>query len=72
MNFIFFIHNGKNCNESIVWNISFYNKLNIRNPVSENRSRGKYLLKRVESIMTREVKLLEDILSGENKIIMSE
>jgi len=40
--------------------------------VSENGSRDKYLLKRVESIMTREVKLLEDILSGENKIIMSE
>jgi len=46
MNFIFFINNGKNCSESIVWSISFYNKLSIRNIMSKDRSRGECLLER--------------------------
>ena len=32
--------------------------------MSENRSRGEYLLERIESIMTEGVKLPKDILSG--------
>jgi len=62
MNFIFFIHNIKNCSESIVQSVSFYNKLSIGNPMSKNRSKGKCLLERIESIMTREVKIPRDIL----------
>ena len=64
MNFIFFVNNEKNCNENIVQSISFYNKLSIRNLINENESGGKYLLERVESIMTREVKLSKDVLLG--------
>jgi len=63
MDFIFFINNGKNYSESIVQNISFHNELNIRNLISE--SRGEYLFERVESIMTGEVKLPENILLDE-------
>ena len=33
VNFIFFINNGKNCSESIVRSISFYNELSIENPI---------------------------------------
>ena len=33
--------------------------------MSENRSRGKCLLKRVESIMIREVEILKKFLPGE-------
>jgi len=39
--------------------------LNIGNPMSKNRSRGKYLLKRVESIITGGVKLPGNVLPGE-------
>ena len=65
MNSIFFINNGKYCSESIVQSISFYNELDIRNPISENGSRGKYLLERVESIMTGGVELLRNVLLSE-------
>jgi len=65
MNFIFFVNNGKNCSESIVSNISFHDKLSIRNLMSENGSRGEYLLKRVESIIIGEIELLENVLPGE-------
>ena len=65
MNFIFFINNGNNCSESIVQSISFHNELYIGNPMSNNRSRGECLLKRVESITTKEVKLPENVLLGE-------
>jgi len=65
MNFIFFINNQKNCSESIVQSISFHNELSIGNPMSENRSRGECLFEEVESIMTGEVKLLENVLLGE-------
>jgi len=51
MNFVFFIHNRKDYSKSIVQSISFYDELSIRNPVSEDGSRDKCLLKRVESIM---------------------
>ena len=51
INFISFVSNEKNYSKSIVQSISFYDELNIRNPVSENGSRGKCLLERVESIM---------------------
>ena len=61
MNFIFFINNGKNCSESIVQSIGFHNKLNIRNLISEDRSRSKYPFERVENIMTKGVKLPENI-----------
>ena len=44
MDFIFFINNGKSYSKSIVQSISFHNDLSIRNPMSENRSRGECLL----------------------------
>ena len=52
VNFIIFINNGEDCSESIVQGISFYNELSIRNPISEDRGRGKCFLERVESILT--------------------
>jgi len=64
MNFIFFINNGKDCSESIVQSISFYNELSTRNPMSESRSRGKCLLEKIESIMTGGVKLPRNVLLG--------
>ena len=65
INFIFFINNRKNCNESIVQSIGFYNKLSIGNPMSKNGSEDKCLLKRIESIMTERVELPRDILLDE-------
>ena len=65
MNFIFFINNGKDCSKSIVQSISFYDKLSIRNLISENRSRDKCLFKRVENIMTGGIRLPENILLSE-------
>ena len=65
INFIFFIKNRKDCSKSIVWNISFDNKLSIGNPVSQDRSGNECLLERVESIMTGGVKLTENVLLGE-------
>jgi len=38
--------------------------LNIRNPISENRSRSKCLLERVESITIEGVKLPGNVLLG--------
>jgi len=52
VNFIIFINNGEDCSESIVRGISFYNELSIKNPMNEDRSRGKCFLERVESILT--------------------
>jgi len=65
MNFIIFVNNGENCSESIVQSISFHNELNIGNPMSEDRSRGKCLLERVESIITGGVELPGNVLLGE-------
>jgi len=65
MNFIIFINNGEDCSRSIVQSISFHNELCIRNPMSEDRSRGKCLLKRVESITIEGVKLPRNVLLGE-------
>jgi len=65
MNFIIFVNNGEDCSKSIVQSISFHNKLSIGNPMSENRSGGKCLLKRVESITTGRVELSKNVLSGE-------
>ena len=65
MNFVFFIHNGKNCSKSIVQSIGFHNELSIENPVSEDGSGGKYLFKRVESIMTGRIKLPGNVLLDE-------
>jgi len=65
MNFIFFINNKKDYSKNIVQSISFHKNLSIRNPVSENRSRGKYLLKRVESITARGIELPDNILLNE-------
>ena len=62
MNFVFFIHNRKDFSESIVQSISFYNELNIENPVCENRSGDECLFKEVESIMTGEIKLPGNVL----------
>ena len=38
---------------------------NIRNIISEDRSGGKYLLERIESIITGGVELPRDVLPGE-------
>ena len=57
-----FINNGKNCNKSIVQSISFHDELSIRNSMSEDRSRGEYLLEKVESITTGGVRLLGNVL----------
>jgi len=65
MNFIIFVNNGEDCSESIVQSISFHDELCIENPISEDRSRGKCLLERVESITTGGVKLPRNILLGE-------
>ena len=61
MNFVFFIHNRKDCNKSIVQSISLHNKLSIRNLVSEDRSRDKCLLERVESVTIEGIKLSENV-----------
>jgi len=65
MNFVFFIHNRKNCSKSIVQSISFHNELSIENPVSEDGSGGKYLFEGVESIMTGGIKLPGNVLLDE-------
>ena len=65
VNFIIFVNNRENCSESIVRGIGLHNELSIRNPMSENRSRSKCFLERVESILTEGVKLPRNILSGE-------
>ena len=65
INFIIFVNNGEDCSESVVQSISFHNELSIGNPISENGSRGKYLLERVENISTGGVKLLVNVLLGE-------
>ena len=44
VNFILFIHNRKDYNESIVRDISFYNKMNIRDLIYKNRSKDKCFL----------------------------
>ena len=65
MNFIIFINNGEDCSESIVRGIGFHNELSIGNPMSEDRSRGKCFLERVESILTGGVELPRNVLPGE-------
>jgi len=64
MNFILFIYNWKDCSKSIVWSISFHNKLHVRDPVCENGYRDEYLLKWVESIIIRRIELLSNVLLG--------
>ena len=65
MNFIIFVNNREDCSESIVWSICFHNELSIGNLMSEDRSGGKYFLERVESILTGEVKTLQNVLLSE-------
>jgi len=65
MDFIFFINNRKDCNESIVWSIGFYNELSIGDPISENRSRGEYLFERIESTIIGGAELPRNVLLGE-------
>jgi len=64
VNFIIFVNNGEDCSKSIVQGISFHNELSIRNPMSEDRYRGKCFLERVESILTEGVKLPRNVLPG--------
>ena len=49
---------------TITQSIGFHDELSIRNPMNENESRGEYLLERVESITTGEVKLPRNVLLG--------
>ena len=65
MNFIILVNNREDCSESIVQSISFYNKLCIRNLMSKDGGRDKYLLERVESIMIGGVKLSRNIFPDE-------
>jgi len=65
VNFIIFVNNGEDCSKSIVRGIGFHNELSIRNPMSEDRCRGKYFLERVESILTGRVELSRNVLPGE-------
>jgi len=65
VNFIIFVNNEEDCSESIVRGIGFHNELSIGNLMSEDRSRGKCFLKRVESILTGRVKLPKNVLPGE-------
>ena len=65
ISFIFFINNGKDCSESIVQDINFHNELNIGNLISENESKDKCFLERVENITIGRVKLPENILPDE-------
>ena len=65
MNFIIFVNNGKDCSESIVRDISFHDKLSIRNPMSKNQNRGECFLEKVESILTGEVKFPRNVLLDE-------
>ena len=64
MIFIFFVNNRKDCSKSIVQSISFYNELSIKNPMSEDRSRYEWLLKRIESITMGGDELPRDVLPG--------
>jgi len=65
MNFIIFINNREDCSEGIVQSIGFYDELSIGNLMSKDRSRGKYFLERVESILTGGVKLPRNVLLDE-------
>jgi len=65
MNFIIFINNGEDCSKSIVRGIGFHNELSIGNPMSEDRSRDKCFLERVESILTGGVELPRSVLPDE-------
>ena len=65
MNFIFFVNNGKDYSESIVQSISFYNKLSVRNLMSENESRGECLLEKIESIIIGRVELPRNVFLDE-------
>ena len=65
MNFIIFVNNGEDCSKSIVQGISFHDELNIGNPMSKDRSKGKYFLERVKSIYTGGVKLPRNVLPDE-------
>ena len=67
MNFIIFVHDQKYCSESIVGDIYFHNKLSVRSLVYKNRSRGKCILKEVESIMAGVVKLQGVLLDQVNQ-----
>jgi len=65
VNFIIFVNNRENCSKSIVQGIGFHNELSIRNPMSEDRYRGKCFLERVESILTGGVELPRNVLLDE-------
>jgi len=65
MNFIIFVNNGEDCSESIVQSISFHDELCIGNPMSKDRSKGKCIFERVESITTGGVELPRNVLLNE-------
>ena len=65
INFILFVNNGEDCSKSIVQGISFHNELSIKKPISENRCEGECFFEKVESILTRGVKLPRNVLPGE-------
>ena len=53
VNFILFIHNRKDYSESIVRDIGFYNKMNIRDLIYKNRSGDKCFFKKLKALQKR-------------------
>jgi len=64
VDFIIFSHNGKNSSKSIVWGISFYDKLCIWNLMRKDRSRGEGLLQGIKCYSTFVVKIPRSVFSG--------
>ena len=65
VNFIIFIHNGKDGNKNIFRDICFHNKLSIGDLVGKDEHEDECFLKEINSIMAEVVKLPEDILLNE-------
>jgi len=53
VNFILFIHNRKDYSESIVRDISFYNKMNIRDLIYKNRREINAFSKKLKALQKR-------------------
>ena len=62
---IIFSHNGENSSKSIVWDISFHNKLCVQNPICKDRSGGEGLFQGIECYLTIIVKVPWSVLSSE-------
>jgi len=54
VNFILFIHNRKDYSENIVRDISFYNKMNIRDLIYKNRREINAFSKKLKALQKKE------------------